>query len=87
MEPSPARANNIARANRETLTHALGQNHRYSPDALIVTLVTLTEVGENTNTNMQAQGVSFRATNVFRKEDGAWKMIHHHTDLLPFLDN
>ena len=30
--------------------------------------------------------VSIRATNIFRKENGAWKMIGHHTDLLPFLD-
>jgi len=28
--------------------------------------------------------VSIRATNVFRKEGGQWKMIGHHTDLLPF---
>jgi ketosteroid isomerase-like protein len=30
--------------------------------------------------------VSIRATNLFRKENGAWKMIGHHTDLLPFLE-
>jgi hypothetical protein len=29
--------------------------------------------------------VSIRATNLFRKEDGSWKMIGHQTDLLPFL--
>ena len=29
--------------------------------------------------------VSIRATNVFRKENGQWKMIGHHTDTLPFL--
>ncbi len=28
--------------------------------------------------------VSLRATNVFSKENGAWKMIGHHTDMLPF---
>jgi ketosteroid isomerase-like protein len=40
--------------------------------------------------NHDAQGlpvqVSIRATSVFRKENGAWKMIGHHTDLLPFLE-
>ena len=40
--------------------------------------------------NLDAQGapvqVSIRATNVFRKENGEWKMIAHHTDLLPFLE-
>ena len=30
--------------------------------------------------------VSLRATNVFRKENGQWKMIGHHTDKLSFLD-
>lgn len=41
--------------------------------------------------NLDAQGrpvpVSIRATNVFRKENGQWKMIGHHTDLLPFLQS
>ncbi|WP_412538168.1 nuclear transport factor 2 family protein [Longispora sp. K20-0274] len=22
----------------------------------------------------------FRATNIYRREDGTWKMVHHHTD-------
>jgi ketosteroid isomerase-like protein len=43
------------------------------------------EVGEN-DVNGEIQKVSIRATNVFRKEDGKWKMIAHHTDLLPFLE-
>jgi len=30
--------------------------------------------------------VSIRATNVFRLEDGKWKMIGHHTDILPWLE-
>ena len=33
----------------------------------------------------QPQAVSIRATNIFRKENGTWKMIAHHTDRLPFL--
>jgi ketosteroid isomerase-like protein len=41
-------------------------------------------------TNLDAEGrtvqVSIRATNLFRKENGKWKMIGHHTDLLPFLE-
>ena len=28
-----------------------------------------------------------RVTNLFRKEDGAWKMIGHHADPLPFLND
>ena len=42
------------------------------------------EIGENF-VDGKPQKVSLRATNVFRKEDGQWKMIGHHTDTLPFL--
>jgi ketosteroid isomerase-like protein len=44
------------------------------------------EEGENTNAGGKPAKVSIRATNVFRKEQGTWKMIGHHTDLLPFLE-
>jgi len=30
--------------------------------------------------------VNIRATNVFRLENGKWKMIGHHTDILPWLE-
>lgn len=43
------------------------------------------ERGENIGTNGRSQVVSIRATNLFRKERGAWKMIGHHTDLLSFM--
>ena len=36
--------------------------------------------------NGEGREVSIRATNLFRKEQGTWKMIGHHTDLLPFLN-
>src|SRR5262249_34688237 len=42
------------------------------------------EVGENI-VDGKPQKVSIRATNVFRSENGQWKMIGHHTDLLPYL--
>ena len=42
------------------------------------------ETGENVKDG-KALKVSIRATNVFRKEGGTWKMIGHHTDLLPYL--
>ncbi|MGA9525575.1 MAG: nuclear transport factor 2 family protein [Myxococcaceae bacterium] len=29
--------------------------------------------------------VDIRVTNVFRREEGSWKMVSHHADLLPFL--
>ena len=43
------------------------------------------EKGENTNADGKVEKVSVRATNLFRKEGGKWKMIGHHTDLLPYL--
>lgn len=44
------------------------------------------EIGENSGPDGMPQEVRIRATNLFRKEDGKWKMIGHHTDLLPFLE-
>jgi ketosteroid isomerase-like protein len=43
------------------------------------------EKGENINTGGEPGSVSIRATNLFRREDGTWKMIGHHVDKLPFL--
>ncbi|MCE9555969.1 MAG: nuclear transport factor 2 family protein [Planctomycetes bacterium] len=43
------------------------------------------EVGENLNASGQLEKVNIRATSFFRKENGDWKMIGHHTDLLPLL--
>ncbi len=44
------------------------------------------EVGQN-EVDGKPRKVSIRATNVYRKENGSWKMIGHHTDLLPFLED
>lgn len=43
------------------------------------------EKGQNVGADGKVEVVSIRATNVFRKESGVWKMIGHHTDLLPYL--
>jgi ketosteroid isomerase-like protein len=43
------------------------------------------ERGENVNTGGMPGSVSIRATNLFRKENGTWKMIGHHADRLPYL--
>ncbi len=48
-------------------------------------VVTNYEVGENVGPEGEPRRVEIRATNVFRKENGRWKMIGHHTDTLPFL--
>ena len=43
------------------------------------------EIGHNVTADGKAQKVTIRATNLFRNENGKWKMIGHHTDMLPFL--
>jgi ketosteroid isomerase-like protein len=43
------------------------------------------EIGQNVMADGKPQEVKIRATNLFRNENGKWKMIGHHTDLLPFL--
>jgi ketosteroid isomerase-like protein len=45
------------------------------------------EKGENKGKDGKVLTVLIRATNIFRKEEGVWKMISHHTDLLPHLNN
>lgn len=27
--------------------------------------------------------ISVRCTNIYRREDGVWKLVHHHVDLVP----
>lgn len=43
------------------------------------------EEGENMSADGKPVVVSHRATNVFRLENGKWKLVHHHTDLSPQL--
>lgn len=43
------------------------------------------ERGENMKANGQPIRVEHRATNVFRREGRSWKLVHHHTDLVPTL--
>ncbi len=50
-----------------------------------VAIVSAFEQGENTNAKGKVERVKLRATNVFRKESGHWKMVAHHTDPLPYL--
>jgi len=48
-------------------------------------IVSNLEHGENVSPDGKVERVRIRATNLFRKKNGSWKMIGHHTDLLPFL--
>lgn len=44
-----------------------------------------TEEGENMSADGKSVLVRFRATNIFQLKGGHWKIIHHHTDLSPQL--
>ncbi len=41
---------------------------------------TCTEHGIDHVINGQLVNITHRATNVFRREPGGWKLVHHHTD-------
>ncbi len=43
------------------------------------------EIGQNVASDGKPQKVTIRATSLFRNESGKWKMIGHHSDILPFL--
>ena len=43
--------------------------------------------GSNTDSDGKPVQVSTRGTNVWRKENGQWKLIAHHSDPLPFLQD
>ena len=61
------------------------------PDELHVTvgadlaIIECYEVGSNRDPLGAELPVRIRVTNSFRKQQGQWKMIGHHTDLLPYL--
>jgi ketosteroid isomerase-like protein len=38
------------------------------------------EAGKNMNPDGSVVNVNHRATNIFRLENGEWKLVHHHTD-------
>ena len=43
-----------------------------------------TEAGEGTVGGQRVR-LEHRVTNVYRRENGTWAMVHHHTDLAPAL--
>ena len=49
--------------------------------------VVCVEEGENMSADGKPVMVRFRATNIFQYVNGQWKMVHHHTDLSPPLEN
>jgi len=51
----------------------------------VIAVVHNYERGENVGPEGRPLTVSIRATNLFRKEGGKWRMIGHHVDKLPYL--
>ncbi len=45
-----------------------------------------TEAGEGTLAGQQVP-IEHRVTNVYRREAGGWKIVHHHTDLSPAMQD
>jgi ketosteroid isomerase-like protein len=70
---------------------AMKPGGKVEPDEMQITvgseiaIVQNYEKGANTNTGGKNANVAIRATSIFRREQGMWKMIGHHTDLLPYL--
>lgn len=52
-----------------------------------ISVVINEENGENVDPNGNPVPVSIRATHIFRKEKGKWKMVGDHVDPLPFLNS
>lgn len=71
---------------------ALNLGGSVEPTAMQITVggdlavVQCLEQGHNLDTQGRPVPVSIRATSVFRNEQGEWKMISHHTDLIPELE-
>ena len=60
-----------------------GQMHSESEQAVLggnLAVIYAREKGHHMTADGQREEISIRATSVFRKEDGQWKMIGHHTD-------
>ena len=43
------------------------------------------EEGQGMKVEGKPVKVRHRATNIFRRENGQWRLVHHHTDLAPLL--
>lgn len=72
-------------------TAAMKLGGKVTPERLHLTVsgdiavIETNEIGENIDKDGKPLKVHIRATNTFRKENGQWKMIGHHTDPLPYL--
>ena len=78
------------RASWEQVAEGFSDGHVSIEDLVIVPLsdevaYTLgTEQGQATLGDERV-GIDWRVTNIYRREEGEWKMVHHHTDVSPAL--
>ena len=42
-------------------------------------------LGDETMAVLLGVHIDWRVTNIYRREEGEWKMVHHHTDVSPAL--
>jgi len=70
---------------------AIKLSRKVEPTALRITvgqdLAFVSDIEKSEYTDAAGKVAKFfiRATNLFRKESGSWKMIGYHTDLLPYV--
>ena len=78
------------RANWEQVAQAFSDGQVSLEDLVVVPLsedvaYTLgTEHGQAT-LGEESVSIDWRVTNIYRREGGGWKMVHHHTDVSPAL--
>jgi ketosteroid isomerase-like protein len=76
---------NEVRANFQNMVRVYPDGHIAPQDMLIVAdgdtgFSVVTETGQLRSADGPMVKFSQRATNIFRREDGQWKLIHHHAD-------
>lgn len=73
-------------------TAEMTRGGRVGPEDLLIrgdgemAVVICVERGENTDRQGRTVPVRHRATTVCRREEGGWKVVHHHTDIAPRLE-
>ncbi len=78
------------RASWEQVAPAFSDGQVSIEDMVVVLLsedVAYTLGTENGQAKLGEETVSidWRVTNIYRREEGEWKMVHHHTDVSPAL--
>ena len=78
------------RASREQVAQGFSDGQVSIEDLVVVPLsedVAYTLGSEHGQAKLgdQTVGIDWRVTNIYRHEEGEWKVVHHHTDVSPTL--